>query len=337
MITWPMNILTRPAGEGRKLLIHPDKALSRQCMRRDENGILRITDPEAINLLKKMDNSGRIRAHNEIKQQGHRHFYSRDKKGYYHFHGRRLDVCGEYPDIMDKFYENSKTLFPTLPKETVVDCELIWPGHPDSEVPTAIKNNKEMQIVCFGVPIREGELLFERKVTYRTGRHILHDLLDEKFIIPLGGEVIFYKDDIVAKLEELLREAEERRIEGWVLKEHAFSGWWKLKLVNEMDVFVTGFNVSDSDTRFGWITSVKIGCYKEGKIIDLGNVSGFNEEQMQLMTTEFKMHKDKVDYNRFMYRALRVQYQEVASKGKLKHAFFDCWRDDKNYTDCVMK
>jgi hypothetical protein len=333
MIDWPMNILTRPAGESRKLLIHPNKLLSRSCMRRDSSGIMRITDPEAVKLVKRLRQDGPIKLYREVKQQGHRHFYCRDLDGHYRLYGRRLNIDEEYPDIMDKFHHNGKTLFPVLPKGTVVDCELIWPGHPDSEVPTGIKNNEALQIVAFGIPLSPVCSTINLNLSYKSGRSFLYDYLDDKFIIEEDGFIVLKENNIIEVIENLLEEAEEEDIEGWVLKEKAFSGWWKVKLVDEMDVFVTGFNISESETRYGMVTSVKIGKLKGKEIIDLGKVSGFDESEMDRMTIQYDMFEESVR-NRFMRRVLRVQYQEIASKGKLKHAFFDGWRDDKNWKDC---
>ena len=333
MIDWPMNLLTRPAGESRKLLIHPDKLLSRQCMRRDKNGVMRINDIEAIKLFK--NKALPVKVYYEIKQQGHRHFYCRDSRGNYHLYGRRLNVEGEYPDIMPKLLGYG--IFPNdhIPTETVIDCELIWPGHPDTDVPTAIKDCPDkLKMVAFAIPILHGRNLFQNKFrSYREGRHYLVENLDPKYIIGKNPSLYLSEDLIIDNLEYLLAKAEMYGFEGWVLKEFAFSGWWKLKLVNEKDVFVIGFNKSESDTRYGMITSVKIGILKGKEILDIGNVSGFDEEQMDEMTKAYSRATD-TEYNPFYHRVLRVQYQEIASKGKLKHAFFDGWRDDKSWKEC---
>lgn len=338
MISWPMNVLTVPAGENRKLVVHPKKAVDRTSMRRDKNNMLRIIGEDSIKIkLNKMNGSIQLFAENKL--QGHRHIYCRDADGFYHLFGRRLNVDGEYIDIIREV--SGYDILPDLPKETAVDCELIYPGHPDSEVPTAIKSYPwKLKLIAFAVPILQGKYYFGtfmHKCKYRTGRKLLNEILPQRYVIPVGEEIIAYSiEELKESMEDLLYKAEINKIEGYVLKEQSFDGWWKLKLINEMDVFVTGFNISNSDTRFGIITSVNISTFKDGKIIDLGRVSGFDEDEMDKMTSSHSISLHDPLKNKFYHRVLRVQYQEIASKGKLKHAFFDCWREDKDWKDCTL-
>lgn len=336
-IQWPMNVLTRPAGENRKLQVHPKELVSRSAIRRDVNGKFKSIPLSEIKLMKEIgtDPRSRLTLYVEVKQQGHRHFYCRDFGGRYHMYGRRLNVGGEYPDLISKI-ENDMTL-PDIPRETVIDCELIWPGHPDSEVPTAIKEcPEELRMVAFGAPIVLGETyLNEDSLSYKKGRVGLIELIGQEFIIKKGFPIIFTPENASENIIRLLEEADIACIEGWVLKQESYYGWWKLKGISEADVFVTGFKISESETRYGMVTAVVIGVYNEKtkSIINVGSVSGFDEDAMHCMTRAYK--KYETADNPYYLKVLRVQYQELTNKGNLKHAFFDGWRDDKDWKDCT--
>lgn len=326
---WPMSVLTKESGESRKLICHPQQIIARKYLRRDEHGVLRVSDPDQLKI---PDKSFPLVLFSETKLQGHRYIFSRDKDGDYHLHSRRLGIDDSYPDLIQdgRFPVVFDELgFPPLPGETAVDGELIWPGHPDSEVPTAIKEYPhELLFKAFAVPIFEGEHQFGLR--YLPGRSLLRSFLPNKCVSRFGsGREIENREDLKITVEHLLYKAEQKGEEGAVLKEKHYQGWWKLKGINEADVFVTDYIVSKSETYLGLVTSLRIGVYdSNGKIKDMGKVSGFDDEEKYDLTEE---HHAGVGYG----RVLRVQYQEIAGKGKLKHAFFDCWRTDKNAKDCT--
>ena len=148
-----------------------------------------------------------------------------------------------------------------------------------------------------------------------------------------------FRDELrQATLEALLNMAELQHQEGYVLKVMACDGWWKLKGINEADVYVTGFKISDADTRKGMVTAVEVAVVnKEHYSVNMGNVSGFNLEEMGKMTEAYNKYgltRNGPNKNPYFGKVLRVIYQEIAGQGKMKHGFFDCWRDDKNQTSC---
>jgi len=325
---WPMNILTRDAGGHRRLIVKPIDMTPRENLRPDSEGNLRIVDID------------KVKIHNcicvpEVKEQGHFQFYCRNSDGEYKVFGRKQNVNGYFIDIYDKL-DGMK--LPSLPKETVVAMELIWPKHPDSQVPTAIKDcPDELRMRAFGVPIYRGALLFgPTSLPYNRGRRLLEHILPPEVLVKNFAPMEFGGASQSAKvLERLLQLARELCIEGFVLKERAYYGWWKIKGTKEADVYVTGFKVSESDTQCGMVTAVFIAVYdlKNKQAIPMGSVTGFTLEEKQKMTDAYKSHGDSGS-NPFMGRTLRVLYQEVAGKGKLKHGFFDGWRSDKSYWEC---
>jgi ATP-dependent DNA ligase len=324
-----MSVLTKESGEGRKLICHPKQIIARKYLRRDKHGVLRVSDPDQLKI---PDKSFPLILFSEPKLQGHRYIFSRDKDDVYHLHSRRLGIDNTYPDLIQdgRFPVVFDELgFPPLPRETAVDGELIWPGHPDSEVPTAIKEcPHELLFKAFAVPIFESKYQFEKR--YKPGRCLLRSFLPSKCVTRSGLKwEIQNREALKIAVEHLLYKAEQKGEEGAVLKEKHYQGWWKLKGISEADVFVTGHVVSKSETYAGQVTSLRIGVFdSNGKIKDMGKVSGFDDEEKYDLTEKYHAG---VGY----YRVLRVQYQEIAGKGKLKHAFFDCWRTDKNAEDCT--
>lgn len=326
---WPMNILTRASGEkNRVLLVHPKPAVERKGIRRDKEGKLRIIDPKAIKI--KLPNI----VIPELKEAGHRHIFGRCADGKYVCYGRRLNVQNTYTDIWPKIQSMPH---PKLPKETAIDFELVWPGHHDSEVVTAIKEcPEELCMRCFALPIEKGISYIGEQLDYIQGRHRLLQYVNKANVTKRYKPISIGKDNAKEVLEYLLNAAENMKVEGFVLKVFHCAEWYKLKGIQEADVFITGFKVSTAETRKGMVTAVKVSVWdgKEQKYI--GNVSGFNFEEMEAMTKAYNKYKEDSFANPYMGKVLRIIYQEMAGQGGLKHAFRDCWREDKNSFDCSI-
>lgn len=327
---WPMDILTRDAGDRRVLINKPNEITPRSNMKRDpEDGMLKIVDPDKIKICN-------CTVYPEIKEQGHFHYICRDFGGNYHIYGRRQNVNGTYTDLYD---ELDQLVLPHLPHETVIGGELIWPGHPDSEVPTAIKSfGNELVFKAFSIPIHKGALLHNASYEMSTG--LLNQYFHPEMQVYRGTPIkLGSKRDTAIVLQNLLVEAKKKKIEGWVLKQYGNLGWWKIKGLREADVFITGCKVSKSDTQYGLITSVTIGCMGPDGVIDMGSVTGFDLYEKGKMTTAYRQKKRFGNQFETEYhgRVLRVVYQEIAGKGKLKHGVFDGWRDDKIDRDCMME
>jgi hypothetical protein len=321
-----MDILTKPVGEkDRRLIVHPKPAVEREAIRRNQNtGRLEITNPDLIKI-----KPGTY--YPEVKEAGHRCLYCRDKDGQYHVYGRKLNVKLTYTDIYPKLLKSHLAQI-TIPKESVLDLELVWPGHPDSEVATAIKECPEKLIPkIFAAPIWEGDELFgEKSLSYVAGRQILFDAIENQSFLTRRAHPVMVGGPAFSanNLASLLNTAEKFNIEGWVLKGASCDQWWKLKGAKELDAFITGFKISDAETRKGLVTALYIGLYYGDKVVELGSCAGLNLELMEKITANQK---------KYLNRVIRVQYQEVAGKGKLKHGFFDCFRDDKNKESCTVE
>jgi len=331
---WPMNLLTKPVGEkDRRLIIHPKEAVLREGIRRTPEGNLYIKGPEFIKIPDKVYVP-------ERKESGHRHIWCRDANGNYHLYGRKLNIKKTYTDILPKMtHVGMDFKWGELRNSTAIDLELVWPGHPDSEVTTAIKECPHQLHPYFFAPlIIEGRLLIGKdSPTWIEGREILRRFVPSTSMTKGYKPMYIAGDKKLALLETMLNIADHNKFEGYVLKGAACDDWWKLKGLNEADVFVIGFKVSDAETRKGMVTAVHIGVLdKEGKIKNMGNVAGFNLEMMGEMTEALRKYGRSPAKNPFLMKTLRVIYQEVAGKNLLKHAFFSCWRDDKNWESCSI-
>lgn len=339
MEQWPMGELTRKVGDTRKLLVHPKKII-----KREDIDVKALSHPdEEIIPLNAIPSSVQTDVSYvvEKKLQGHRYFYSRDIEGEYHLWSRRLNVSGQFTNGLTKIGLDWAEFpaFKPLPRGTCLDGELIWPSHPDSAVPTCMKNHPEkLRYVPFGLP-------FFRKQDFRSeGLRTVRDIIEEE----LGYESVEIHETIAhlrtrehlrRTLEKLYRQARKEGIEGYVLKrvKPHYGIWYKMKTIMDSDVFVIGSNISSSETKYGEVTSVNIGVFNDRKeIVDMGSVSGFDLTETHALTRAFRKYGDS-KANPYYRRTLRVLYQERAAKGKLKHAFFDCWRPDKNFRDCTLE
>ena len=326
MISWPMDILTREYGskEKRKLLVKP-----RELIGRDN---ISIGDEFQVRRPDLLPFSYPCTYHLETKEQGHFHFLCRDAGEKYMVFGRRLNVEGGFTDIASDLV--GRMSLPHLPPETVLAFELVWPGHPDSSVPTAIKScPQELVVKAIGLPIYKASILFGRSsLKYFPGRELLESVMGfPELCVEYQGSFTWNNMNEAARdIAMLLTRAKKENLEGFVLKGKHYADWWKFKVLRDADVFITDFNISDAETRAGLVTSVDVGVMDvDGEtIVNMGSVSGFDLEEMERMTQSMSAYKDAV---------LRIVYQEVAAQGKLKHGFFAGWRDDKNTWECTVE
>jgi hypothetical protein len=321
-----MHLVTRTAGDSRVVRVKPIDITPRANIRPDESGVLHIIDPALIKVRE-------CTLYPEVKEAGHFHFYSRDKGGNYSFFSKRQNVLGTYTDLYPKIRRMS---LPELPKASSFAVELIWPEHKDTEVPTAIKNcPEELRIRALGVAVFENVCnIGDLSMGYIRGREILHSVFCREDIVQSFPSVnITSREQAAGILERFLRLAKVKGIEGYVFKQSSYAGWWKLKGTREADVFILKSIISNSETQNGMVTSVEIGCYDDnGEIVPMGSVSGFPMDIKKQMT---EAYNGGFWVKKYYRKVLRVQYQEIAGRGKMKHGFFDGWRSDKGPAECM--
>lgn len=151
------------------------------------------------------------------------------------------------------------------------------------------------------------------------------DLNKEKFcktIIARGGEGI------------ILKNIKSPYLQG----ERNWRYWCKVKRERTWDVVCTGFDFPEKwsvnvkgetviNRLFAnnWISAIKFGIYRKGKLEEFGQTSGMSDEERA---------KISQNQNQYIGQVLTVEGQEV-QKDKIRHPRFICWRDDKDPKDCI--
>jgi ATP-dependent DNA ligase len=197
-----------------------------------------------------------------------------------------------------------------VPTRTALECELFSPGRKASVVKHFIaEGGAGLQAVGFAAPIIQG-----------TRQDCLSmDGVADVFRL-WGIPFAEYLSDETLTREYLLQEAQRRRIEGWVLKQEHYVGWYKLKVERTLDAPVTGFK--DGDGKYlGLVGALHVSL--EGH--EIACVGGMDDET-----------RLEIDEKADLGRVVEVAYQYVGDKGRLRHPRFVRWRDDKPAVECKL-
>jgi ATP-dependent DNA ligase len=125
--------------------------------------------------------------------------------------------------------------------------------------------------------------------------------------------------------ERLLQDAVDLGIEGWVLKDSNYTGWWKVKPTKSIDGIVTGFK--DGEGKYLGLTgALIISVFIEEKLCEVAAVSG--------MTDAVRID---IDEDNNLGRVCEVEYQELGNGRRLIHPRFVRWRNDKPADECIYE
>jgi len=75
---------------------------------------------------------------------------------------------------------------------------------------------------------------------------------------------------------------------------------------------------------YGWAGSLQLGVYKDGQLVEIGNLSG--------ITDEVKEH-----WKDYVGRVCTITAMEIMDTGGVRHPKFCNWRDDIELTDCTWE
>lgn len=143
----------------------------------------------------------------------------------------------------------------------------------------------------------------------------------------------------------LLNEIANRNLEGIILKnknsiyiqDKRSPHWIKVKKEQTYDVVITGYDEPKeeskkasgvlSKTKYkekGWIGAIRYGCYRDGQLVEVGSVSGMDDDTRRCLSN----NKEK-----FLHSVIEIKGQEVL-KDAIRHPRFIRFRDDKDAEAC---
>jgi ATP-dependent DNA ligase len=101
--------------------------------------------------------------------------------------------------------------------------------------------------------------------------------------------------------------------------------WYKAKKSASYDCVITGFSLGKGkyNTQIG---AVKFGQYVDGKLIELGQASGMNDEERLLMS-RFQ--------DQYIGKVVTIKGMERLKSGAIRHPQYVGLRKDKQPKDCI--
>jgi len=250
----------------------------------------------------------------QYKKDGHRLTLIKDDSGSLKAYGRKpIDLSEKL-----KHYEWWQR-FNEIPKGTVIDGEVCVDSGSSNDVSTHLAKGTDgrLEFYPFAVPIWYNQDFSKAHL----------DVIDEILTQCIGFRLTSYFkiNQELDTRERLLYDAGELDIEGWVLKQRNYEGWWRLKPVKTLDCIVTGFQ--DGEGKYlGGVGALLVSVYRsDNTLIEIAKVSG--------MTDSVRWNIDeKLDLG----RVCEIKYQQVGARGRLRFPRFVRWRDDKPAKECTL-
>lgn len=171
-------------------------------------------------------------------------------------------------------------------------------------------------------------------------KEILHNALQSLNLDPLWvNESKYTVCTKASAVQKMFDKAMEREEEGLVAKhpDSLYVGggtksaqWHKIKKIVDMDYVIMGYVPTKSDAyrAKGWIGSLRLGLYENGKLVSKCDCAGLTDA----LRDEISRNKDK-----FLGRVVEVQSNDLTKTGSMRHPRFKRFRDkdDKGAEDCV--
>lgn len=206
-----------------------------------------------------------------------------------------------------------RKLAEALPPYSSIDGELHVPGGNAGDAAHAIAEClPELEFTPFAVPWWDNVDCSSMSIQWTAWAC-------DRLELPIVPTFKYDEDETEDMLVSAARAAE---IEGWVLKQANYEGWYKVKPVRSVDCVVTGFK--DGRGKYlGLVGALRVSAEIDGTYRELAAVSGMTDEQ-----------RVSIDEDRDLGRVVEVEYQDVGNGGRLIHPRFGRWRDDKPAAEC---
>ena len=239
-------------------------------------------------------------------------------------------------EFLSRFPRLKKTLFYrrllTMPPYSSVDAEIIVPNGTSSDVATALRDQSiPIDAITFAIPMYKGEMQPDKDLGWANKIASSHGLLFARWFscAALRQELRFTLCDSDETIRELLVDkAVGMGYEGFVLKQTQYRGWYKVKKNQMVDCIIIG--VVEGEGKYtGQIGALIVAVLENKKQIIIANVSGMVDAERLSLTELWKK-------NKLFGKVVEVKYQEVGSRGRLRHPRFSRMRPDKPAKDCTI-
>ncbi len=225
-------------------------------------------------------------------------------------------------------------VFPEL-VGTVLDCEILATGKDSAELAGLVhrkevdSDNTKVKLFVFDILSVSG-----KKITDKTLRHRLSELLSISHKLQSEFITILPFASTSAQKRKLYNKVQANGGEGIMLKNlnatyleggRPANNWYKAKKSASYDCVITGFSLGKGkyNTQIG---AVKFGQYVNGKLIELGQASGMNDEERLLMS-RFQ--------DQYIGKVVTIKGMERLKSGAIRHPQYVGLRKDKQPKDCV--
>lgn len=173
-----------------------------------------------------------------------------------------------------------------------------------------------------GLALDQRRKILEAVVERMNNEHV-------KTIEQIKGDLTQYFNKIVAKGGEGIIVKDTRQGYG--------SGWAKMKKSYDVSVVVSGWHPGKPGTKYkNMVGSLLLSVYHEGKLLEVGRASGFDEVIRNNLTDNFEEYRGKV-IDVFVQEIQDSKRSASNPVGRFRHATFHRFRDDVNAEDCTSE
>jgi len=176
----------------------------------------------------------------------------------------------------------------------------------------------------FDVPVFRGKDIRQRPLEER--RRVLEEVVKRMENPNVVAIEQFFKD-----FEKWFLKFVNAGGEGIIIKDLELPygcGWAKWKKSFDVSCIITGYK--DGNGKYsGGIGSLTLSVIKDGKLLEVGYASGFDDTLRRKMEKNFK--------KKYIGKVIDVFAQELSKGNRLRHPTFWRFRDDINAKDCTLE